>query len=736
MKTKTFPLFKKNDISVQATGDHNNGTRYVKNEVALVAPSFDGNVHSGRSVALSSDGAIDVPINATLGSELITGTWTLNTGWVNNGDGTFTYDGASSGSGMYVLIDGRFPVNSNVVFEFELLTETSSVYTRIGSDTIGISEHASGSGVHTLECTNWNGNGAGLNFIPSTATTQVHIRPISIKEIQSTQGQISYYNVTTKRHESIDSLPLSTTYRLENLEFNNLVVLWDRSFTQADRDKMDANPELVVRWAKGEDVFSIGVIGVNDKVYVGSDTDAFLRSIQSTQIAISGTYTRNTNLNYGIQTLGLKLNSAGVPTSIADANTLSFVNNTSGYVDTQLTPSMDKYTIEWNGILSSGVTEQRVLTHDAAVGDNYYIDGILQGATPALPSPTESIKLSNTAPIGFADTVDTIYDPFKVWSTVEDVEVNTCNNTDICLGVGDAGDSQHYGYSDTYGTVNPPEFLGLKIKELQADTIDGVVYAKMGESGTEAVPNLPSMKWDVVGFGLAEFVWNATYNDYNTINASLATFIANGVGGNLGMNVDPDFVYDPITDSADWSRLGTGTSVIRVRESDGVVVAYGATSAEASVMYKNNSFDDGFIEATFLYRQTSNGVASFPMAIRMVSDSTFIGCRSYDTNIEVYERVDGAFNRLIAIPNPSTENYVVRVEVIGTELKMFVDGVLEATVTTAVNAIGGAGMIARGHSGGAIGMANGYSVGAFTEVYITDDAGTPLVDDSGTKIIV
>ncbi len=70
----------------------------------------------------------------------------------------------------------------------------------------------------------------------------------------------------------IKLLPLSTNYRLENLTFNNLIVLWDRNFTQADRDIMDANPELIVSWALGNDVgFSIGVIGANDKVYVCSE---------------------------------------------------------------------------------------------------------------------------------------------------------------------------------------------------------------------------------------------------------------------------------------------------------------------------------------------------------------------------------------------------------------------------------------------------------------------------------
>ena len=75
-------------------------------------------------------------------------------------------------------------------------------------------------------------------------------------------------NTTFDNVSVIETLPLSTHYRLENVEFNMLAVLWDRSFTQDDRDMMDNDPELLLRWAKYDDVgFSVGVRTSADKCY-------------------------------------------------------------------------------------------------------------------------------------------------------------------------------------------------------------------------------------------------------------------------------------------------------------------------------------------------------------------------------------------------------------------------------------------------------------------------------------
>ena len=48
----------------------------------------------------------------------------------------------------------------------------------------------------------------------------------------------------------------------------------------------------------------------------------------------------------------------------------------------------------------------------------YYINGVLQDYTPTLPISTETLKISNTAIIGYPDTVDTIKRTVEAWSIV------------------------------------------------------------------------------------------------------------------------------------------------------------------------------------------------------------------------------------------------------------------------------------------------------------------------------
>ena len=59
-KKKLYPLY---DGSIGAgTHDinHKEGARFVENEVKLVSPEHDGLIYSGRSVALSGDGYVDL----------------------------------------------------------------------------------------------------------------------------------------------------------------------------------------------------------------------------------------------------------------------------------------------------------------------------------------------------------------------------------------------------------------------------------------------------------------------------------------------------------------------------------------------------------------------------------------------------------------------------------------------------------------------------------------------------
>jgi len=100
-------------------------------------------------------------------------------------------------------------------------------------------------------------------------------------------GSITYFDFSLYRFVQIDSnLFNDVTYRLENLKFNCLIVLYDRVFTQEDLDAMTQEPELAVRFGFGSNVLPSGIVkSVNDKVYPALETGPQLIEINSIHTA-------------------------------------------------------------------------------------------------------------------------------------------------------------------------------------------------------------------------------------------------------------------------------------------------------------------------------------------------------------------------------------------------------------------------------------------------------------------
>ena len=115
------------------------------------------------------------------------------------------------------------------------------------------------------------------------------------------------------------------------------------------------------------------------------------------------------NTAYGVQTMLLEMNSAGVPTSVVNGKMM--VKN-GGHLNNQWKP-VAPYTIEYNVKLASGVVEERILSHDGTTA-SYYIDDILQPSNPQLP--TDGI-LDDDAYIGNLDKIESINANFRVYTT-------------------------------------------------------------------------------------------------------------------------------------------------------------------------------------------------------------------------------------------------------------------------------------------------------------------------------
>lgn len=118
-----------------------------------------------------------------------------------------------------------------------------------------------------------------FQFHPSKDTYYFYNTPLRLYSENTTSDRVQLNNLAAG--DVFDSVIIKKganlideTYRLEDVTFNNLVRLWDRRFTQADLDMMDDNPELLARWALGEDVgFSIGTIGPNDWYFPCTDVE-------------------------------------------------------------------------------------------------------------------------------------------------------------------------------------------------------------------------------------------------------------------------------------------------------------------------------------------------------------------------------------------------------------------------------------------------------------------------------
>lgn len=143
-----------------------------------------------------------------------------------------------------------------------------------------------------------------------------------------------------------------------------------------------------------------------------------IKQLTSDYLPINGTYTRNKNLSYGLQTVACKLNGAGVPYAMADSYSLSFENNPDSYIDTHWRPDLDEYTIEQMVLLEDGTFEHRTLSH-SSTEDKYYVDGAVVTPTPALPDSSTTLKITDTAVIGPKDKIKATSKHFLVYNTVE-----------------------------------------------------------------------------------------------------------------------------------------------------------------------------------------------------------------------------------------------------------------------------------------------------------------------------
>jgi len=251
-------------------------------------------------------------------------------------------------------------------------------------------------------------------------------------------GYSSFDNLTTR-----ESLPISTHYDLDSS--HQFVFNHTSPLTDADIAAIEADPNLAFRMFFDGEVLPSGFSRANDMVgcnfFGGNEGLATAEKVYDLSDQTFTTYvsiedydstckTELANKSTSASNLKLIQDGSGRTTGIAAEGTISHTSD--GHVDTEWLPNISKYSITETvtGDLeildavgaatgsSSVRTETRVLTHEEGVADKLYIDTVLQSYTPSLPNPLVTLKLGQTASIGYADILTSRSADFKVQSIV------------------------------------------------------------------------------------------------------------------------------------------------------------------------------------------------------------------------------------------------------------------------------------------------------------------------------
>ena len=278
----SVPILVKNGPTAQTATP---GERFVRNQIKMVSPKYDGIAGSGRSVALSGDGYVDVPLNFdgtdTHGQVvyydfdqkkhiaisnftdyelLVNGDFSAFSPWkINFGDVYYEHDYPET-----VTLYNYYPSICQYITMYPGITYILSI------DIIEVETNVDH---FFVQAVNQEGSGAPDKDIILPAGSAIIGTNVATFNVSKERTILAIWNDTPYISSCvIDNVSVTAhitdTYRLENVTFNNLVRLWDREMNNNDLEILDNNPELLYEWSQGVDIgLSIGPIETNDLVW-------------------------------------------------------------------------------------------------------------------------------------------------------------------------------------------------------------------------------------------------------------------------------------------------------------------------------------------------------------------------------------------------------------------------------------------------------------------------------------
>jgi len=238
------------------------------------------------------------------------------------------------------------------------------------------------------------------------------------------------------------------------------------------------------------------------------------------------------------------------------------------------------------------------------------------------------------------------------------VEINFCTGADICLTVGKNPLAETYGYAPHAGTpfgdMNPPTFMGIPVYNFIFNAVNGVNACSLGVAGNDKIQDIDFFSAtfnDYVNNPIL-FVWDNTQTRYRSDSLILAEFVRDNLGLNIGVVVIPS-TFALLEDCPYWTfRSGASTSQSKMSWADKIVSKDATTGGGEDLFVSLDSFEtdetyfDMSVSCRFAQFNAGVGESTFPLVVRAIDHDNFIGLRSYNGHLDVYEREHGTFRPL------------------------------------------------------------------------------------------
>ena len=289
---------------------------------------------------------------------------------------------------------------------------------------------------------------------------------------------------------------------------------------------------------------------------------------------------------------------------------------------------------------------------------------------------------------------------------------------ELIMTVGKRDTFETYGYAPhatpPYGGMTPVDFMGMKIYNMISNSVSGINGVNMGELGGEKIGDEDFFSASIGNYvnNPVTYIWNEAQGRYVCTDLELANYIKSELNNELLIEAAPS-VFNPLEEHPYWTFItGASTTESSLSWANNDISKEVATNGLRDVLLALNDlnstdkFYDMEVSCNLLRFNGGSTNSEFPLVVRAFSHDNFIGLRSANDVLEVYERVGGTFRSLMNSAHSTigmTFSDVVTLRVKGSVVTVLVNDVdVGAYNSTFITEIGYLGCMDRGGAAGDI----------------------------------